>query len=597
MYLPSKRVLANCVCGLIALVAVLVVAFNGATLTVDPPDKKGGPLVIKPPTIQNAEDLKAASEDAGFGGRLDHLSVRHFVEYGSAERTQQFARADQFDRPGIRKEMEAHQAKAAKQAFALRGLPIQVPDRGDFEAKGLAVVTRLGFRLHQMGSSKDVRSKFLKAIHLSRADMRESWFLTKDKSLARCQNAAEARAVEKNGGSLYHPDSLTSDLGMILTVDQETAKTIGRAPQNYSIDVVVDGLRFAKPFEWGYYLRSALIEADWNCDPLTGGTGVEGLDAPPKYFRVEAEKAPLAVTAYLVAVNLRDAKGTSVASYLADAQYDRLLLNPLDRLPELLKALGKDEGRDVAGHAITEMGLAAVPPLLRALQGADVPLRIHLLGVMRTMGPKARSAIPVLFRLRADPTVDRSVRDAAAEALEKVADAATLKRLKESETRLRVLIDALKDRTPAERLKATTALANLGVEAAPAAATLVDTLADPVPAVRTSAATVLVSMGSEAVAGLTGGLQSKNLSVRQGAVQLLGLLGSKAKEAVPNLVELLKDRNLALRLQAAQTLGRIGPDAKEAMPLLLEMAKSRDPQTRAIADAAVQAVQSPVLPK
>src|SRR5262249_13351905 len=109
--------------------------------------------------------------------------------------------------------------------------------------------------------------------------------------LDKCRNQAEVREVEKANGFLYRPDTFTTDLALLLAVDLDTAKAIGRNAKDYTVDVLVDRLQYGPPLDWGYYLRNAYIKADGDCDTLAAlGTGVEGRDAAPRYFRVDTQK-------------------------------------------------------------------------------------------------------------------------------------------------------------------------------------------------------------------------------------------------------------------------------------------------------------------
>lgn len=328
-----------------------------------------------------------------------------------------------------------------------------------------------------------------------------------------------------------------------------------------SLDVVIDSFRFEKPLEWGYYLRSALLEERGDCDALASwnNTGAFGIVPNPHYWRVDSAKQEPCVSAFLVAVNLRDKQGKSIASYLADKQYQPLLLNPAGRVAVLLKALRHEGEKEKAAVALTKLGSSAVPALLEALDAEDTSFRVSVLRVLEQMGPRAAGAVPRLVRLKSDLRITKDVRQAAVNALTRVADEKLLAKIRANEDRLASCTLALKDVKPSVRAKALADLVKMGPEAAAAIPVLIESLADRNPAVRAQAATALAAVGPEAVTALADSLKSKALWTRQGAVEALGLLGPAAKKAVSALMEALQDRNVLVRRGAACALGRIGP--------------------------------------
>jgi hypothetical protein len=294
-----------------------------------PGDKK--PRLPPPRDIKEVVELQPLLAEGGLGPVTDPATLEAFVKYGSRERARRYLSGDAVERTDARREMEKHEAKLAGQAFALRGLPVQVPPRDDVDSKGLFVVARVGLRLFQTAPRAGVvRSKPLRAVHLSRVNGGETWFL-KAKKLYPCSRA-QARAIEK--GLLYSPDARWTDVVLILTLDREAARHLSKNPRDYSLDLVIDRLDHRKPLEWGFYHLQSLLEADGDCDPLVdwNSTGAFGPDPPtPHYFRVDAARQEPCVESSLVAANLRDKKGQSVAWYLADVRYKPLLVNPVDQ--------------------------------------------------------------------------------------------------------------------------------------------------------------------------------------------------------------------------------------------------------------------------
>ncbi len=84
--------------------------------------------------------------------------------------------------------------------------------------------------------------------------------------------------------------------------------------------------------------------------------------------------------------------------------------------------------------------------------------------------------------------------------------------------------------------------------------------------------------------------------VSSAAARALGRMGPLAHSAVPELTELLQDDRAYVRAEAAEILGQIGPRARSAVPLLLALARDKKTkvglQQNAMADLARSALRS-----
>jgi HEAT repeat protein len=87
-------------------------------------------------------------------------------------------------------------------------------------------------------------------------------------------------------------------------------------------------------------------------------------------------------------------------------------------IPELIEALKYDDLRAYAAKALLEVGPAAVPELIRALEGDYGPVREYAAYILGKMGPKAREAVPALTEALWDK--DKRVRGTAQKALEQI---------------------------------------------------------------------------------------------------------------------------------------------------------------------------------
>jgi HEAT repeat protein len=193
---------------------------------------------------------------------------------------------------------------------------------------------------------------------------------------------------------------------------------------------------------------------------------------------------------------------------------------------------------DQAARALAQVGAAAVPELLKALD--DPALSPRALWALAVIGPEARAAAGPVSEL-------------------------------------------LKDRDPKVRALAARALGEMGPEVHELAPLLAQALRDPDAQVRWRAAEALHEIGPEMASHLLPLLKDKNLALRVGTVRALVLFHESA-DAIRALTDALRDPQVKVRAAAAAALLRLGPDAKVALPELLECLKgeSREVQAQAL---------------
>lgn len=272
-------------------------------------------------------DLAAAMEAAGF----------RWIRQGKSEvEIFQFLRSGH---PGQGQlEDRDHQAQVNSRTYALFHRPIFLPERSQFDEKGLFVGAAVGLRLYKRQS---LESTGFAKLNLSRAAIDDVWFLTKDDRLQRCASAAEAALVKQHDGVLYLGESRSTDILMISFSSADTVRRITEAPFKFSMDVVFDDVKFGDPLPdaWGYYRWTALIERDWDSDYFVrwNRAGTWSNFPQPDFFRVAAPRDVRFVTANLVAAILRDEQGRSVASCGGDGGKRKLLL-PKPATPHVAQA-------------------------------------------------------------------------------------------------------------------------------------------------------------------------------------------------------------------------------------------------------------------
>jgi hypothetical protein len=142
-------------------------------------------------------------------------------------------------------DVAAHRTRLANASWLLKDLPVEVPERDDFASKGLFVTCAVALRLEVLPADRWTCSVARSRIHPNWADGRNVWYLTKDNRLAQCHPLA-VDDVRRNGGVLYFPEALSTSLILNVRTDIATAKKVTRETHSYSIDLVVDRLRYGQ---------------------------------------------------------------------------------------------------------------------------------------------------------------------------------------------------------------------------------------------------------------------------------------------------------------------------------------------------------------
>ena len=254
-------------------------------------------------------------------------------------------------------------------------------------------------------------------------------------------------------------------------------------------------------------------------------------------------------------------------------------------VPVLVKSL---EGRDVPLEAAQAAALgqlksaAAVvaPALLKAVSTASPSGIGNLLSALHSLGV---GALPALEAGLADP----ETRGPAAAVIHELGT--------EAKSSASALVKALADERPEVRREVLFALAAVGADSK-AIPALLKSLEDPAEDVRHAAAYALGHMGPAAKAAiepLKDHLENHGddvlcLVCAWALVQIDPAGADTAKIALPHLIEGLSSQAPLVRREAADALGDLGARAREAAPLLGELASDPDP---AVAKAAKEALE------
>lgn len=145
--------------------------------------------------------------------------------------------------------------------------------------------------------------------------------------------------------------------------------------------------------------------------------------------------------------------------WAAIAAFGQMGTGAEDAVPVMIKMMAKDINSAGAGQiqmAVTHMGPAAVPELVRLLQDENAEVRAHAAVALNWIGPGARDAVPELIRSLEDDA--NSVRQGAAFALLRVGP--------EAKDAVPALIQALQDADPEVRRVAAMALKEVDPDAA-----------------------------------------------------------------------------------------------------------------------------------
>jgi len=281
----------------------------------------------------------------------------------------------------------------------------------------------------------------------------------------------------------------------------------------------------------------------------------------------------------------------------------RIRTIPDHALRDLVRLRGPLGGRGIVS-VLVRSGEAAVNPLVGSLR-ADATSARYRLEALGRLGPRARSAVPLVLQFLKDSGQPIEVRAAAARALGRIGHgsgevlfalaqakdagasplvlAASLSLAKlgyKRTTLLRGVLRVLRCASPDERLHAVQTLRALGSEVPGIVAALMIATKDPDPAVRIESAAALFQLGqgNDNLARL---LARESLGQGNACAQAIGALGDSGeagRAGIPGLLDVLRNRPDIHRAAAAVALGEIGV----ASELVVEALR------RALADQSVR---------
>jgi HEAT repeat protein len=287
-------------------------------------------------------------------------------------------------------------------------------------------------------------------------------------------------------------------------------------------------------------------------------------------------------------------------------------------VPALAKALKSNDQNFCieAAQALAAIGpeaAGAVPSMAQQLGDPRSPRdeKVATLQALGAIGPAAKDALPAVTKVLSEK--DGALRAAAVATLGKIGSNSpdAIKKLTDllkdslyavQHSALKALagmglsgaaasneVKALLARTgdPAAKVWAAATLVAFGVEPDPHFKIVLDAIKDKSPSAkpaRLAAIDVLGLLGAKAqpaVADLRDALKDKSVvsradrsTVRERTARTLGLLGETARPAIPPLMDMLRDADPNARRAAAEALGQMGPAALVAVPKLRELART-----------------------
>jgi HEAT repeat protein len=346
--------------------------------------------------------------------------------------------------------------------------------------------------------------------------------------------------------------------------------------------------------------------------------GLKALQHPDAKVRYRAAQtlADLGPLAKFATPELREAlqdKNALVRVKVAEALWKIDKTPSAVLLPVLLDALkSTDPGvRAAAPPVIALLGTKAkpaLPALSEALKDKELDVKLAAVFALGDLGPVAKGTADDLLALTGDKDfflLEPFVGSALANLGDGVLPALTKALADQAPARRRVsasalaamgvraapaseaLAKALAHDDPATRQLAARALGKIGPDAKATVPSLEKTLTDKVPAVRIEAAlsTWLIMQDAKHVGVLIKTLGDESANVRDSACQALAVMKAGAKDAVDPVAKLLDDKDL--RVRAVMTLGAIGPPARKALPDLKKLMQDKDGETQLHAAFAV----------
>jgi HEAT repeat protein len=261
-----------------------------------------------------------------------------------------------------------------------------------------------------------------------------------------------------------------------------------------------------------------------------------------------------------------------------------------EAIPALLSALDTREMRGRrerdrvqtimrSAHALSCIGVAAIPALIKALESDDSGVRAGAAHGLGGMGPTAKEGIPGLISNLGHR--EGFVRREVVDAFGQIGPAA-----------VPALLDALGGKESADRATAALALGEIGRAAKDAGPALLKMLGkEGEPFARAAALSVLPKVGADGramVPLLIEGLCSTNETIRSASMTALLIVQPSGEAVVPALRILLQDGNAAHAERAAIVLGRLGAAARDATPEIISAALRQRPPPALLIEALVQ---------
>jgi len=302
-----------------------------------------------------------------------------------------------------------------------------------------------------------------------------------------------------------------------------------------------------------------------------------------------------------------------------------------DAVPALMRAAGGPNlgFGQYASTAAVQIGPAAVPSLVEALDDRDIEVRGTAILTLRLIGRDARQAVPglqrvlrraeVAERLRAASALwhierdramirliidtaregeglargdtDLSTRYAALYALEDIGPPA--------KDAVPLLLDYLKSDNGLVRSRAARVLGTIGPAAAVAVPALEASLADPKASTRAAAAVALwrIARAPSALTATVKDLRSPDESNLFFALDAIREIGPEAEVAVPVLIQTLRHAPQWYQTSVVEALAKIGAGAKPALPALTEAFNDEGALHREEIAAAIKSIESAAGPK
>jgi hypothetical protein len=154
-----------------------------------------------------------------------------------------------------------------------------------------------------------------------------------------CAIDSDVAFARKNGWPVYYPDGNITFLNLV--VAKEVAAKLNLPTRgilsDYTLDLFVERMEIKQPLEWGFYREDALRDQEMDCRAIKAAwrRGLGNPAAPDFYSGQGMSDARLplnfvsgkysCVHANLLAANLKEKGGRSVAWYVVERQFDYLL--------------------------------------------------------------------------------------------------------------------------------------------------------------------------------------------------------------------------------------------------------------------------------